>query len=106
MGYKVIGKVIRVKGVCAAGLRPGDEIDLTIPCTAKDFEEWKERPKICPHLLTSIFPIVFAFQTGGKIPWEDEEGNIEVMCPDPVNTVILRLIRMNKQNINNEDCNS
>jgi len=97
VNYKIIGKVIQIKGVCSAGYRIGDEIDLTIPCTPTEFEEWREKPKICPHLFTSIFPIVFAFQAGGKIPWEDEEGNIEVMCPDPVNTVVLRLIRMNKK---------
>jgi uncharacterized repeat protein (TIGR04076 family) len=31
MDYKVVRKVINIKGTCAVGLKVGDEIDLTVP---------------------------------------------------------------------------
>jgi len=45
MDYKVIGKIINIKGICAAGLKIGDEIDLTIPCLPEDFDEWKKNQR-------------------------------------------------------------
>lgn len=94
MDYKIIGKVINIKGDCAAGLKVGDEIDLTAPCTPKDFVEWKKKPKVCPHLLSSILPQVLILQSGGKIPWEKKKDEIQVMCPDPKNIVSLLLKRV------------
>lgn len=94
MSYKIIGKVIDIKGTCAAGLKVGDKIDLTIPCLPEDYEEWKKKPKICPHLLTSISPQVLILQGGGKIPWESKKDEGTVMCPDPENIVTLVIKRV------------
>lgn len=96
MDYKIIGKVIGIKGDCAAGLKLEDEIDLTIPCMAEDFGEWKKKPKICPHLLSSIYPQILILQGGGDIPWEKEKDEVKVMCPDPKNIVTLMLKRIEK----------
>ena len=54
MDFKIIGKVINIKGNCAAGLNVGDEIDLTIPVMPEDYEGWKKKPKICPHLIPRV----------------------------------------------------
>lgn len=70
MDYKVIGKVINIKGICADGLKVREELDLTIPCLPEDFDEWKKKPKICPHLLSNIVPQILILQGGGEIPWE------------------------------------
>lgn len=96
MDYKVIGKVVDIKGTCAAGLKLGDEIDLTIPCMPEDFNEWKNKPKICPHLLNSIFPQILILQGGGEVPWKTGKEEIEVMCPDPENIVKLMIKRIKK----------
>jgi len=95
MNYKIIGKVINIKGTCAAGLKVGDEIDLTIPCLPEDFDEWKKKPKVCPHLSSFISPQILILQGGGKIPWERGKDGGKVMCPDPKNivTLILRKVR-------------
>lgn len=97
MDYKIIGKVINIKGNCVVGLKVGDEIDLTLPCMPEDFDEWRKRPKICPHLLSSIFPQILILQGGGKILWERKEDEAIVMCPDPKNIVTLALRRIKKQ---------
>lgn len=96
MNYKIIGKVVNIKGTCAAGLKVGDEIDLTIPCMSEDFDEWKKKPKICPHLLSSISPQILILQGGGKLPWERKKDEVKVMCPDPKNIVTLVLKRIKK----------
>lgn len=96
MNYKIIGKVINIKGNCAAGLNVGDEIDLTIPCLPEEYDEWKRKPKVCPHLLTSIFPQILILQSGGEIPWEKKKDEATVMCPDPQNIVTLILKRTKK----------
>lgn len=98
MNYEIIGKVIDIKGTCAAGLKVGDEIDLTVPCMPKDYIEWRKKPKICPHLLTSVFPQNLILQSGGEVPWESRErkakGEAVVMCPDPSNVVTFLLKRI------------
>ncbi len=47
MNIKIIGKVIDIRGVCAAELKVGDELDLALPCVPKNFTEWKRKPKVC-----------------------------------------------------------
>jgi uncharacterized repeat protein (TIGR04076 family) len=96
MSTKVIGKVIDVKGVCVAGFKVGDELDLTIPCIPEDFNDWKKKPKICPHLISTIFPQILILQSGGKLPWQKKENEIQVICPDPDNTVTIILKRIQK----------
>lgn len=96
MNYKIIGKVINIKGTCAAGLKVGDEIDLTIPCIPDDYTEWKKKPKVCPHLLSCIFPQTLILQGGGEVPWERGKDEVEVMCPDPKNIVTLVLKRIKR----------
>lgn len=94
MNIKIIGKVIDVKGVCAAGLKVGDEFNLTLPCASEDFAEWKRKPKVCPHLITAIFPQILVFQSGGGIPWQKKENEVKVMCLDPDNTVVIILKKL------------
>jgi len=99
MDYKVIGKVINIKGTCAAGLKVGDEIDLTIPCLPEDFSEWKKKPKVCPHLLNSTSAQILILQGGGQIPWEKDKDEVKVICPDPKNIVTFVLRRVKKRKL-------
>lgn len=99
MDYRVIGKVINIKGTCAAGLKIEDEVDLTIPCMPEDYKDWKKRPKICPHLLSSISPQILILQGGGEIPWAKGKDKVKVMCPDPENIVTLELRRIKKKKV-------
>lgn len=99
MNYKIIGKVVNIKGTCVAGLKVGDEIDLTIPCMPEDYAEWKKKPKICPHLLSSIFPQTLILQGEGEILWAKGKDEIKVMCPDPENIVALVVKRIRKSKV-------
>lgn len=92
---RLIGKVIRVDGDCAAGHFVGEEFDLTL------FSEEKKRahrthraPNICSFLYDAIFPYIVTLQFGGSFPWSSNKDEVEAGCPDNYKVVIkIRRIR-------------
>jgi len=81
-GYKIKATVIECKGVCHAGLKVGDTLDICCHNTAG----------LCGFFYYTIFPDLQTFEFGGKLPWWADDA-IEVGCPDIKNQVVMRLER-------------
>jgi uncharacterized repeat protein (TIGR04076 family) len=82
LGYKVEGTVIAAKGCCGAGHRQGDVFDISYHNTCG----------LCGGFYHAIFPSLSTFQFGGTLPWSGGD-EMFVSCPDPKNTVTLKLVR-------------
>jgi uncharacterized repeat protein (TIGR04076 family) len=78
----MVAEVVSVKGVCSAGHKPGDL--LQIGC-------W-DSGGLCGFFYHDIFPNLNVMQFGGKYPWfPADEMTLE--CPDRQNAVTLRVRR-------------
>ena len=99
--YEVIVEVVKVKGKCAVGYKPGDKF------TIKGFyiEPKGDTAKICIHALTGMISLLSPFIHGVSaktlgISSNDNEGYIQ--CPDPGKpytcggTVIFKVKRTRK----------
>ena len=82
--YKVIARVISVKGECSVH-KPGDEIVF-------DGETVKGR--ICLHALYSFLPKVFALSYGAEFPWLEDKDVATHACPDAQNPVVFEIRRV------------
>jgi uncharacterized repeat protein (TIGR04076 family) len=85
IGYRVVGTVKSAKGLCSAGHKPGDTIELSGHNTGG----------MCGFFYHDIFPYVIMLQFGGGFP--PEWGNPEVVeldCMDKTNTVTIELRRV------------
>jgi uncharacterized repeat protein (TIGR04076 family) len=84
VGYKITATVISVKGNCGGGHQVGE----CFPISCHD------SGGLCGFFYHNLFPELQTFQFGGKMPWWEQAGNVMVaQCPDPGNTVTLRLER-------------
>ncbi len=83
LGFRVIGRVISVQGVCSAGHKEGDAFELSFHNTAG----------LCGGFYHDIFPAITMLQFGGEYPW-GERDVVEVECPDRYNLVKLELRRV------------
>ncbi|KIX11410.1 TIGR04076 family protein [Dethiosulfatarculus sandiegensis] len=81
---KVKIKVKSVEGTCHAGHKPGDEwvVEAHTP------------EGLCVHAYSALDPMIRAFMFDASIPWLDEEGRLELVCPDPDNPVVFTLEKM------------
>jgi uncharacterized repeat protein (TIGR04076 family) len=82
IGYKVTATVVNAKGECDAGHRQGDEFPISC----------HDPNGLCGFFYHSMFADLQTLQFGGALPWWQGD-TIEVQCPDPMNTVTLRLVR-------------
>jgi len=73
---KMIISVEEVTGKCFYGYKVGDEIEVIGLKTPKDF---------CGAAYNVIFPVLFALNFGAKYPFEEENANSRVTCPDNAN---------------------
>ena len=73
---KMIISVEEVTGKCFYGYKVGDEIEVIGLKTPKDF---------CGAAYNVLFPVLFALNFGAKYPFEDENANSRVTCPDNAN---------------------
>jgi uncharacterized repeat protein (TIGR04076 family) len=89
MTYKLMGKIIDVKGKCEAGHIVGEEIDLTI----EDKKGVTKGVKLCPYFMDSIFPYLCVMQFGGQFPWEKDPNSVVFGCPDFETGVKIRVER-------------
>jgi uncharacterized repeat protein (TIGR04076 family) len=78
----MLAKVTEAKGTCAAGHRKGDLIELD--CTNPG--------GLCGYFYHQIFPSLQTLEGGGKMPWWEGEG-FTAVCPDPVSTVVLEIVK-------------
>jgi len=73
---KMIISIEEVRGKCFYGYKVGDEIEVIGLRTPKDF---------CGGAYNALFPVLFALNFGAKFPFEDENANARVTCPDNAN---------------------
>ena len=83
--YKVIARVISVKGECGFDHKPGDEIV---------FDGETVNGRICMAALDSLLPKVYAFRYGAEFPWLEDKNVTTHACPDPDNPVVFEIRRV------------
>lgn len=84
-GYRVVGTIKEVKGVCSAGHKVGDKIELSGHSSGG----------LCGFFYHDIFPYIIMLQFGGG--FHVEGGNpdmVEMECLDKVNAVKIELKRI------------
>lgn len=87
---KVVLKIVSVTGKCEACHVAGQEFDLSDDISVG----YSGKPGvICQALFYSIYPNFRTLKFGGSLPWEADPDIIHVQCPDPVNPVVVQLIR-------------
>ncbi len=82
IGYRMVAKIVSVKGECSAGHKTGDTFEISCHDPAG----------LCGYFYHDIFPALSTFQFGGSMPWWQGD-TIELACPDSDNLVRLRLSR-------------
>jgi len=82
IGSRITATVVAAKGHCNAGHQVGETFEISTHNPAG----------LCGFFYHDIFPALSVFQFGGKYPWW-EGDSVLVQCPDPVNTVTLKLER-------------
>ncbi|MGB9885369.1 MAG: TIGR04076 family protein [Moorellales bacterium] len=85
---KVVAEVLEVRGCgkCSAGHRPGERLEFTADRT----------PAMCPWALGALLAPVAVLLHGGSFPWAAEGQPTEWCCPDPTDTVVFRLSRVDE----------
>ena len=85
IGYRIVGKIKRVKGHCNAGHKKGDIIELSGHNTGG----------LCGFFYHDIFPYIIMLQFGGSFPkeWGDPDV-VELECMDRFNAVKIQLKRI------------
>ena len=81
--YKVMGKIVEIKGegTCPYGHQVGEV-----------FEIKEVGSSICQWALTSLFPFYTVLKFGGKFPWSKDPDRLQVACPDPDNVVVFETL--------------
>ncbi len=82
--YKVIAKVVGVRGHCEAKHEVGQEFEFSLTSPAG----------LCCHALGSMWPTVNLLMYGGQYPWDAEPGVTTWACPDTDNLVTFKLRRV------------
>lgn len=90
MVYRLVGRIVDVRGKCHAGHRVGEQINLTV------FDEDKPVRGIdlCPFFMNNLFPYLCVLQFEGRFPWEPEPNVFVACCPDVENRVTIRIERV------------
>ncbi|MGC8657564.1 MAG: TIGR04076 family protein [Desulfomonilaceae bacterium] len=85
LGYRVVGTIKGVKGLCSAGHHQGDQIELSGHNTGG----------LCGFLYHQAFPYIIMLQFGGGFPaeWGDQDV-VELDCIDKSNQVTIELKRI------------
>ena len=84
-GFKIVAKVIRQEGHCAAGHQVDDEVV---------FDDRTVEGKVCISALYSFLPKVFAMRYGAEFPWLDDPDVSTHACPDAWNPVVFEIRRV------------
>lgn len=85
MPYRIVARVKEVRGQCAFGHRPGDEVV---------FDGETVAGRICLSALYSFLPKVFAMRYGAEFPWLTDPDVALHACPDPNNPVVFEIVRL------------
>jgi len=85
LGYKLVGKILKIKGHCNAGHKVGDEFELSV----------HKAGNLCGFFYSSIFPYIMMLQFGGGFPSEWGDPDVVVLeCMDRANAVVIELKRI------------
>jgi uncharacterized repeat protein (TIGR04076 family) len=86
VGHRVVGTIKGVKGVCHAGHKVGDKIELS----------GYDSGGLCGFFYHAIFPFIIMLQFGGHFPkeWASELDVVELECIDRANVVRIELQRV------------
>jgi len=84
-GFKIVARVIRQEGHCAAGHQVGDEVV---------FDGETVDGKVCISALYSFLPKVYAMRYGANFPWVDDPDVSTHACPDAWNPVVFEIRRV------------
>ena len=84
-GCRIIAKVIKQEGHCAACHTVGDEVV---------FDGTTVQGKICIHALYSFLPKVFAMLYEAEFPWLEDPDVATHACPDAWNPVVFEIRRV------------
>jgi len=82
IGNKIQASIIKVKGHCSVNHMVGESFEISC----------YKSGGLCGFFFNNIFSNLQTFQFGGKMPWWQGDV-IELNCPDPHNTVTMRLER-------------
>ncbi|HUW63709.1 MAG TPA: TIGR04076 family protein [Spirochaetia bacterium] len=85
IGSKISATVIEVKGHCSAGHQVGNTFELSA----------HNPSQMCGFFYHDVFPSLCVLQFGGKFPWWEGDTAF-VKCPDPINTVTVKLERSDR----------
>jgi uncharacterized repeat protein (TIGR04076 family) len=86
IGYKVLAKILSVRGECSAGHAAGESFEISC----------HNPGGLCGFFYHDIFPSLQVFQFGGSLPWW-EGDTIQLQCPDLDNLVTIQLERFDRQ---------
>jgi uncharacterized repeat protein (TIGR04076 family) len=83
IGYRVVGTIKSVKGVCNAGHKKGDKIELSGHNTGG----------LCGFFYHDIFPYIIMLQFGGSFPkeWVVDPDVVVLECMDRMKSVRIEL---------------
>jgi len=84
--FKVKVKVLEIRGggKCSFNLKVGDEFEF----------EHLPPQNFCHWAFHSMLPLITALRFGADVPWEKTKGVGRICCPDPDNTVIFEINRI------------
>lgn len=74
---------IRGRGVCPLDIKVGDV-----------FRSDREVGAVCHWAAHTLLPFSTALRFGGNVPWESEPGFARICCPDPDNSVVFEVRRL------------
>lgn len=74
---------IRGRGVCPLDIKVGDV-----------FRSDREVGAVCHWAAHTLLPFSAALRFGGNVPWESEPGFARICCPDPDNSVVFEVRRL------------
>ena len=86
IGNRIVGTIKEVKGVCNAGHKKGDQIELS----------GHSAGGLCGFFYHDIFPYIIMLQFGGGFPakWVKDPDVVELECMDKFNVVKIELRRV------------
>lgn len=82
---KITVTEVRGGGKCDMGIKVGDSWMME-----------EDKAKFCTWAHSAIFPFIAAMRYGAGFPWEPNPEVAYACCPDPYNTVVFKIERLDE----------
>jgi uncharacterized repeat protein (TIGR04076 family) len=84
-GYSIEVRAVEIRGqgICPQDINVGDV-----------FRSDREVGAVCHWAAHTLLPFTTALRFGGDLPWEAEPGLARISCPDPDNSVVFEIRRI------------